>query len=300
MAIGYWEHVATLGCINALLALGFYVTFLTGQFSAAHAAFMGVGAYAAGLLSARSGVPYPLAVLAGGAAAALVAGLAVSALRRLNGMILAIATLALAEILIVVLKNSRTLGGALGLSGVGLKVSLWQVALVLVVAVLAMLRFENSRYGVAFRAIRDDPRAAAASSMNVMNLRILSFAMGGFLCGLAGGLQVHYLGVIEPDELGFYMTVAMLLFVVIGGRDYFLGPVIAALVFTALPELLRVTSRERLVIFSLILVVVVIARPRGLMPRPVFWKRNIRAASTPAEPPASTAAAPAAAGKAKP
>lgn len=272
MDIGYWQHVATLGCIHAILALGFYVTFLTGQFSAAHAAFMGVGAYAAGLMSMRWGMPFHVAVLLGACVAAAAAALMAGALRRLSGMILAIASLAFAEILIVVLKNTPALGGALGLTGVPLRANLWHAMGVLIVLVFAFVRFERSRLGIGFRAVRDEGVAAAAIGIDVAGMRTLAFALGGFLCGIAGGLQVHYLGVMEPDEMGFYMTVALLTFVVVGGRDHFSGPIVAAFIFTALPELLRVTSRGRVAIFSLILILVVIARPDGLIPRPVFWK----------------------------
>ncbi|MFZ4123960.1 MAG: ABC transporter permease subunit [Candidatus Planktophila sp.] len=90
MDIGYWQHIATLGGIQAILALGFYITFLSGQFSAAHAAFMGVGAYAAGLLSSRLGLPFPLAVLLGALTAALTAAMhfiLVSLFVNYNGMV---------------------------------------------------------------------------------------------------------------------------------------------------------------------------------------------------------------------
>lgn len=272
MGGGYWEHVAALAGINAIVALGFYVTFLTGQLSAAHAAFMGIGGYAAGTLTMKAGIPFPVAVLFGALLASAAALLVVSALRRLSGMFLAIATLGFAEIVIVLLKNSSFLGGALGLTGVPLETTVWHIAAVLALVMLAFARFERSRFGLGFRAIRDDPKAAAATGIDVMRMRLLAFALGGFLCGIGGGLYVHYLGVMEPDELGFYMTVALLLFVVVGGRDFFLGPVVGAIIFTVLPELLRVTSRGRLLIFSIVLVLVVIARPDGLIRRPVFWR----------------------------
>ena len=272
MDIGYWQHIATLGGIQAILALGFYITFLSGQFSAAHAAFMGVGAYSAGLLSSRLGLPFPMAVLLGALVASLAAALLAGLLCQLSGMILAIATLAFAEILIVVLKNNATLGGSLGLTGVALQTKLWQVLAVLLVLTLAFLRFENSRLGIGFRVVRDEATGAAAIGINVARTRIMAFALGGFLCGIAGGLQVHYLGVIEPDEIGFYATISLLMYVVVGGRDYFCGPIFAAFVFTALPELLRVTSQGRIAVFSFILIVILILKPAGLITRPVYWR----------------------------
>lgn len=271
MGGGYWEQVAILVCINAIVALGFYATFLSGQLSAAHAAFMGIGGYTAGTLTMKAGVAFIPAALLGALLAAAAAALLVSSLRRLSGMFLAIATLAFAEILIVALKNTRALGGALGLNGVPLVTTIWHVVAVLGLLVIVFLRFEDTRLGLGFRAIRDDAKAAAASGIDVIGMRIMAFALGGFLCGLGGALQVHYLGVMEPDELGFGMTVALLLYVVVGGRDYFLGPIVGAAIFTVLPELLRVSIRGRLFIFSLMLILIVILRPDGLIKRPVFW-----------------------------
>lgn len=286
MGGGYWEHVAVIAGINVIVALGFYVTFLTGQLSAGHAALMGIGGYTAGALTIRTGLPLPLAVLLGAMLASAAAALLVTALRRLSGMFLAIATLGFAEIIIVLLKNAPALGGALGLTGVPLKVGLWHVLAVLAVLLPGFVRFESSRFGLGFRAVRDDSRAAASLGIDVMQMRVIAFALGGFICGIGGGLQIHYLGVMEPDELGFYVTVALLLFVVVGGRDYFLGPVAGAVIFTVLPELLRVTSRGRVAIFSALLVIVVIARPNGLIPRPVFWRwrRRSNAGDKPSAP----------------
>lgn len=287
MNAGYIEHVLVICGIQAIAALGFYVTFLSGQFSAAHAALMGIGGYVAGMLTLKAGVPFPAAMLAASLAASFVATALCTALKRLSGMIFAIATLAFAEVVIVLLKNSPAVGGALGLSGVALETTLWHVLALLGLLTLVFLRFEGSALAASMRAVRDDPRAAASNGIDVMRVRILAFALGGFLCGLAGSLQVHYLGVMEPDELGFYMTVALLLYTVVGGRDYFLGSIVGAFVFTALPEMLRVTSRGRLLVFSLILVLIVIARPDGLIRRPVFWRRKKQAA----EPEASGGAA---------
>lgn len=271
MAGGYWEHIAVLACINGIVALGFYITFLTGQLSAAHATFIGIGGYTAGILTMKAGVPFIAAIFIAPAFSALVAALLAVSLRQLSGMFFAIGTLAFSEIVIVVLKNTRSLGGSLGLSGVPLKTTIWHAVIALAVTAFIFLRLENSRYGVGFRAVRDDAKAASAIGIDVLRMRVLAFAFGGFLCGFGGALQMHYLGVMEPDELGFAMTIALLLFTVVGGRDYFAGPILGAAVFTVLPELLRVSARGRLAIFSTLLILIVIARPDGLIKRPVFW-----------------------------
>lgn len=267
MAAGYWEHVTIIAGLNAIVALGFYVTLLTGQLSAAHAAFIGVGGYVAGGLAVKAGVPFYPAVGAAAVAVAIIAAVVALALQRLSGMFFAVATLGFAEILSVVLKNTPYLGGALGLYGVPLNTKLWHVLALLAILVYAFAHLETSRFGLAFRAVRNDPVAAAASGIRVRRTRVLAFVMGAVICGLGGALQVSYLGVMEPDDLAFNMTVSLLLFTVVGGRDYFVGPILGAVIFTLLPELLRITARGRLVAFSLLLIVIVIVRPEGLLRR---------------------------------
>jgi branched-chain amino acid transport system permease protein len=191
-------------------------------------------------------------------------------------MFFAIATLGFSEMLVVILKNNNYLGGALGLVGVPLRTTLWHVLTVLALLTYGFVQLEHSRFGVAFRAVRDDPIAAAASGINVMHARAIAFIIGAVICGLGGALQVHYLGVMEPDDLAFHLTVSLLLFTVVGGRDYFVGPIVGAAIFTLLPELLRITHRGRLVVFSLLLIVIVIVRPEGILGRYTlkrWWER---------------------------
>lgn len=285
MAGGYFEHVVVLSGLNAIMALGFYVTFLTGQLSAAHAAFMGVGGYAAGVLATKFGVPFYTAVASACVVAGLGAAVLAVALGRLSGMFFAIATLAFTEVLIVLLKNADSLGGALGLYGVPLRTQLWHVGIVLAALVFAFARFEDSRLGLAFRAVRDDPVAAAATGIHVAGTRVFAFVLGAILSALGGAMQVFYLGVIEPDSIGFFFTVSLLLFTVVGGRDYFAGPILGAVIFTVLPEILRVTIHGRLVIFSLLLILIVILRPDGLIGRAqVRWLMRSRGGEAASKP----------------
>jgi branched-chain amino acid transport system permease protein len=275
-AAGYWEHIAIMAGTNAILALGFYLTLLTGQLSAAHAAFVGVGGYIAGGLAVKAGMSFYPTIAVAAAAAGIVSAVLALLLQRLSGMFFAIATLGFSEMLVVILKNNNYLGGALGLVGVPLRTTLWHVLTVLALLTYGFVQLEHSRFGVAFRAVRDDPIAAAASGINVMHARAIAFIIGAVICGLGGALQVHYLGVMEPDDLAFHLTVSLLLFTVVGGRDYFVGPIVGAAIFTLLPELLRITHRGRLVVFSLLLIVIVIVRPEGILGRYTlkrWWER---------------------------
>lgn len=276
--MGYWDHVILIAGINCILALGFYLTLLTGQLSAAHAAFVGSGSYIAGALAVKANFSFYPSI----AAAAVLIGIAAAILgvilQRLSGMFFAIATLGFGEVLIVILKNNSYLGGALGLYGVPLRTDMIHVMGFLAVIVYLVIRLEGSRFGLSFRAIRNDPIAAASIGIDVARTRILSFVLGAIICGIGGALQVQYLSVVEPDDLGFYLTVSFLLFTIVGGRDIFLGSLVGATVFTVLPELLRITTYGRLTIFSIILVIIVIVRPQGMIDRltALRWMKKIK------------------------
>ncbi len=265
--MGYWEHVFLIAGLNCILALGFYLTLLTGQLSAAHAAFVGSGSYIAGALAVKANLSFYPSIAIAALVIGAVSGILGLILQRLSGMFFAIATLGFAEVLIVVLKNNKFLGGALGLYGVPLRTGMIDVLVFLAVITFFVIRLEDSRIGLAFRAIRNNEVAAAAMGINVQRTRILSLVLGAVVCGIGGALQVQYLGVVEPDDLGFYMTVSFLLFTIVGGRDIFVGSLAGATIFTVLPELLRITNHGRLAIFSVLLVIIVIVRPQGMIDR---------------------------------
>src|ERR1700709_1990674 len=140
MNTGYWEHVTIIAGINGILAPALYLTLLTGQLSAAHAAFVGIGGYVAGGLAVKAGVPFYPAIAIAAVAVGTTSAILALALQRLSGMFFAIATLGFSEILIVVLKNNAYLGGALGLYGVPLRTTLWHVLGLLVLLGLGFVQ----------------------------------------------------------------------------------------------------------------------------------------------------------------
>ena len=155
----YQSLVTFLG-INAILALSVYATLAAGQLSLAQAAFMGIGAYTAALLTMRLQAPFPLALLAGGLVPALIALPLGIPVLRLRGVFLAIATIGFGEVVRVVIINLPVTGGALGLNGIPNKTRLWHVALVLALAVYFFWRLRGSRTGYGLEAIRQDETAA--------------------------------------------------------------------------------------------------------------------------------------------
>ena len=264
---GYWLQVAQLVGINSLAAVGMYLTLLTGQLSVAHGALMGVGAYVAGLLTVRVGLPYLLALGAGSVAAALAGAVVAWVTLRLKGIYFAIGTLAFGEALVVFLLNTDYVGGASGLYGIPLAARWWHPWVALALALAGVAAWERGGAGVRYRAVRDDETAARALGIDVRRVRLESFTLGAGVAGLAGGLFAHYLGILEPTKFGYVQSIQVLMFPTIGGVDHLLGGVLGAVVLTALPELLRISGQDRLMIYGAALVLAMIFRPNGLLPR---------------------------------
>jgi hypothetical protein len=115
--------------------------------------------------------------------------------------------------------------------------------------------------------VRDDPLAASAMGVSIAQVRTVSFALGAALVGMAGAIQGHYVLVISPHDLGFFVSLNFIIFLLFGGLQTLWGPVLGAVLLTVLPELLRFTNEYRLILYGLIIVVVVLRRPDGLLTR---------------------------------
>ena len=275
--MAYLETIATYMGINILLALSVYVIFMTGQLSVGQGGFFAIGAYASGILTLLYGVPYIPALLLGGLLAGLAGlGVGIPAL-RLRGLYLAIATLGFGEMMKAFLLNFRfqkTIGGEVvgPAGGTGFRfikpyTSLGWVAVFVVLAIVFFLLLSRSRLGYALDVIRQDEVAAASIGIPVTRLKVASFATGGFLAGLAGGLHSHFLTYIGPPDFGLLLSVSALAYAAIGGIQTFWGPVLGAVVLIGLPEMLRFLSEFRMMLYGLLLVLVMIVRPRGILDR---------------------------------
>ncbi len=260
----YSNLVLTVGT-NALLALSIYLTLSCGLLAIANAAFMGIGAYTAALLTMRAGMPFPVALLGGMVAPAIVAYLMGRPTLRLSGVYLAMATLAFGEVVrILILNTEDWTGGALGLNGIPQLTQWWHVALAVVLSVALLARMRRSKVGRAFEAIRLDETAAGLMGVDVVAHKMLAFTMGAVLAGLAGALNAHLTFFIGPNEYGFDRAVEILTMTILGGIGSLGGPLSGAVILTLLPEVLRGLKDYRLVVNGLILVAIVLFLPRGL------------------------------------
>jgi branched-chain amino acid transport system permease protein len=265
-------YLVSLSCvigINLILALSLnIITGFCGQVSLGHAAFYGVGAYAAAL-AAKAGAP-AAACLVGGTVAAGVAGTVVGLTAlRVRHDFLAITTMGVGFIFLGVVRKQSWLGGELGISGIpdiGLG-PLGYAAVVLACAaavVLLSVLIKRSWLGFAFDGVADDEDAARTIGIDVRRYKLTAFAIGTALAGLAGGLYIYFAHIILPDTFDFTLSVAILTTVVVGGAGSVWGVAVAAVLLTLLPELSRVVNDYRLLVFGAMLVLVMRFSPGGL------------------------------------
>ena len=260
----YNNLVLTIG-VNALLALSIWLTLSCGLLAMANAAFMGIGAYAASILTMTYGAPFPLALAGGTAAPTLVALLIGGPTLRLSGVYLAMATLGFGEVVRVLILNAESLtGGALGLNGIPQQTQWWHVLLAVIGVLLILWRLRRSRIGRAFEAINEDAVAASLMGIAVNAHKMLAFAMGAAIAGLAGAMNAHLPFFIGPSEFGFDRGVDIRTMAILGGTGGLTGPALGALIITLLPELLRSFRDFRAMMNGAILVLIVLFLPKGL------------------------------------
>jgi branched-chain amino acid transport system permease protein len=279
----YFLDVAVSCGINVTLAVSLnLINGYTGQFSLGHAGFMAVGAYTAAMLTtAASGTLLPLlggqtgllflvALMAGGLAAAL-AGLLVGVPSlRLKGDYLAIVTLGFGEIIRVVLQNIDAVGGPRGLIGIPDYTNLFATFGLAAMTVYAVWAMVNSTYGRGFIAVADDEIAAEAMGINSTRYKIRAFVVGAFFAGMAGGVYAHFKQYIAPQGFGFDKSIEIVVMVILGGMGNMPGVILAAVLLTVLNETLRQFGDFRMILYSLLIIVLMIARPQGLF----RWQRR--------------------------
>lgn len=251
-------------CINIMLAvsLNLIVGFL-GELSLGHAGFMSVGAYAGCLFTIHANLPmwleFPLALLIGGVVAALFGVVIGLPALRLNGDYLAIVTLAFGEIIRSVINSLEFTGGAGGLKGIT-KFSNFNVAYICaVITIVVIVNLVNSRHGRAITAIRDNIISAEATGINVVFYKLISFVTAAFFAGAAGVLYGHHLAILKPGTFDFNKSIEILVIVVLGGMGNVTGSIIAAVIITLLPEVLRDLSDYRMLIYSIALIVMMLS-----------------------------------------
>ncbi|TDD24970.1 branched-chain amino acid ABC transporter permease [Kribbella turkmenica] len=292
--------IATQVLIFAATAIGLNIVVgLAGLLDLGYIAFLGSGAYVAAMLSESAFAtidwhpPFPVVVLIGACVAATLGLIIGSPTLRVSGDYLAIVTLGFGEIFRLAMFNLDGINGPLltngpnGIPGIpelqiggfnfgdehtvaGLELgrfSNYYFLLLILIAfvILVFARLNESRIGRGWVAIREDEKAAEAMGVNVFGLKVLAFAIGAFLAGLAGTIKAHQDAAVSPDQYIFLESAFLLAAVVLGGMGTIAGVLLGATILKLLPEKLRFFSEYRLMLFGLLLVLMMRFRPEGLV-----------------------------------
>lgn len=269
----------------------------TGLVSLGHMGFAGVGAYVTALLMKKSGVPFPLSLLAGTLAAGLAGILAGVPCLRLRSHFFIIVTLAVGIVLFLLLNNLDWLtGGAAGLPGIqrphpiDLGVAVLDprrpIGFYLVAATIFLVVFAlqyglvHSDFGRSLAAIRQDETLAASRGVDVFAHKLAIFALSAAIAGLGGGLLVTFLRAATPQSFGFLEDINLVLIVIVGGAGSLFGPTLGALLFIALPEALRVADSVRMLLFGAALLALALLAPRGLWGMAITAAQRLRGAQS--------------------
>ena len=284
------------------LALSLYVPLMAGQLSLASAAFYGIGGYVGALLSTQvftSTGDYPIVyILIEMAVAAVLCGLLAIAVGyvtlRLRGVYFMLATIAFVQVMGVIALNVDILNGAVGIDGIPQPFNdqakyLWFAVPMLILCALFVYRLEHTRIGRAWVALREDELAASSMGINPTRYKVLAFVIGAVMAGIIGAVYAHFLNTWNPGQGTFDFSVSLLAFVLVGGSETFMGPLIGGLVLTALPEVLHAIAdvpgvppslqnffqTGRFIIYGLLIMLSVLFFPKGLL-TPSLWRRLFR------------------------
>lgn len=278
----YVQGVFVTGIIFSIATMGLYVTYASGQISVMHMALVGVGGYAGGMASVALNLPFVVSLLFGAAIAGCMGAAVALLLRRMSDMVLMVATIAIGQGLSLVASNVSALGGSLGYLGIPLYTTVGTAFVVLAIVVIVLIFLRRTTYGVAVVAVGKEPTVAEALGISTLGVRMAAFAAGASLAGIAGVLQAHWLGLVDPTSLGFSNEAPLFIYMIIGGSSTLWGALLGGVGLTWLEEGLRVVGSNRFWILGLVLVIVVILRPQGLLVRRslrsdgrvLLWKRG--------------------------
>lgn len=270
----FFHHVGVLLCLTAIAAASLHLIVRTGHVSLAHAAFAGVGAYGSVLTVMKLGLPWPVGLLVGTSAAALLAAIVGPIVLRLTGKYFVLVTFLFGEMVrMTVVEWVSLTGGSNGIFDVPpLHPVLLSNRLYYYVALLAAFlcvgfcaRLLTSEYGRAIDAIREGERLAECSGVPVIRVKVTVFVISCALVGLQGALMAHYIRYIGPESLSVVQSLNLVVMNVIGGMASLAGALLGTVFMVTLPELLRGYVNLQQVMFGFILFATMAFLPGGLI-----------------------------------
>jgi len=281
----YWTSVMTNILIYVLMAVSLRTIYLVGEFSLGHVGFMCIGAYTSALLTMKGGLPFVVTLPIGGLLAGLTAFSLGYPFTRVKGIYFVILTVVTSESFRQLALNWKSLtGGTDGLIGFpgagtlsipgigqvdfGRPNEYYYLALTVVVASLYILyRLEKSRLGFTWLAIRQTDKMAGAVGINVLRYKVINFSVACFFAGIGGVLLAHSelaLSALEGASFGIMTTIYLLVYMVVGGKMRFEGPIVGAVVISLVWEFTRPVKEYQPMIIGAIAIAIVMLLPDGL------------------------------------
>jgi ABC-type branched-subunit amino acid transport system permease subunit len=278
--------------LYAVATLGLNLQFgYAGVLNFAGASFFGIGAYTSAVLLAHSAVPHLLVLPIGGFLAALIGSLLVVPVLRTRGHYAAVVTIAFALLFKTFLEVNDVLGGPQGMQVPGMKILGWSfndnidlgrrielsfylnyfvVSLLLLIAAFVLVRrLECSWIGLNLDALRLDETAARCFGLNIARWKITAFLLGNFLIGIAGALYGMLGGFVAPNNYTFADSLILVSILLLGGIGNPWGVLAATVIVVVVPEKLQAIQEYRFLLYAAMVILVLLFRPEGLLPRPV-------------------------------
>jgi ABC-type branched-subunit amino acid transport system permease subunit len=279
-------------CLGLTVQFGY-----SGVANFAGAAFFGIGSYATAVLAAHTAIPHLLVILVSGLIAAAIGSLLILPVLRTRGHYAALVTIAFGILFKTFIEVNDMLGGPQGLQVPGMNlfglalnkaiaVPGIELSFYVTYAVLSLAMFagvyamvsalERSWVGLSMDVVRTDETAAATFGLHIARWKVVAFTMGNFFAGIAGSLYGMISGFVAPNNFTFADSLLMLSIVILGGLGNIAGLIPAAIIVLVLPEKLQFIQEYRFLLFAALVIVILLFRPQGLLPRKtrLFFRRR--------------------------
>jgi branched-chain amino acid transport system permease protein len=280
----FLTHMGVRAVTYAIVVMGLTLfAGYTGQISLGHAAFFGLSAYISGMLM-KSGFPYMGSVAVATISVGILGLIVGLIVLRTEGHYLALASIAVAVIFQVLVKNSSITGGPSGLTAIpspdffGWKLTnglhyYYYVLICMIISFVILRRITESRTGDALRSIANNELAAQSLGIPVFRYKVLSFTISTLFAGFAGTLFVHYDGFIDPERLGISVSILFFVMAFIGGIGNLYGSIVGAFAITVIEEYSQGFGQYNILVYGFLLVIVILFLPKGLADIPNQFKR---------------------------
>jgi branched-chain amino acid transport system permease protein len=278
----YYLHIFIITLLYIIVVSSLRTIALSGQVSVAHAAFMGIGGYFSGVLAKEFGLTPWLTIPLGGVAAMVIAVLIGYPFTRVRAIYFSMVSLFGGIAIVNLIRVAQKWTGAAGLAGIpplspihipglisitflGEKAAYYYFTLLLTLfSLLVLYRIEHCRIGMTWKAIAQSHLVASSVGINEAGFRVLALGIGCFFAGIAGAGYAHYNLVLTPNTFSFLPSIFMVMYMLVGGRERFSGPIIGTAILVLVPELFRGLKMFAPLLLGAIMVIVVFLMPRGI------------------------------------